>query len=212
MSATVAIVWPCPLGVEEYAAAGRAVQVPHADCPSCGRAMGFWSGYERYLRLGRTYRVWVRRARCCSCRVSHALLPSFALLRRLDVVEVIGGALERAVAGVGLRPVAAGFGVPHTTARDWWRRFRARAPVLAAGLRALAVELGVPAPALPAGGEVAALAALGAVWARVRQRLGVVAPTWWRLAATVSGGGLLHTTTPPPWAGVGGRRWMPPVP
>ena len=73
MSATVAIVWPCPLGVEEYAAAGRAVQVPHADCPSCGRAMGFWSGYERYLRLGRTYRVWVRRARCCSCRLSEAM-------------------------------------------------------------------------------------------------------------------------------------------
>ena len=115
-------------------------------------------------------------------------------------------------APASLRPVAAGVEVPHTTARDWWRRFHTRAPVLAAGLRALAVELGVPAPALPAGGEVAALAALGVVWARVRQRLGVVAPTRWRLAATVSGGGWLATTTPPPWAGLGGRRWMPPVP
>lgn len=174
--------------------------------------MGFWSGYARYVRLGRTWRVWVRRAKCRWCRATHALLPSFALLWRLDGVEVIGSALERAVAGVGLGPVAAGLEVPPTTARDWRRRFRARAPTLASGLGALAVELGVPAPALPAGGEVAALAVLEAVWVGVRQRLGVVTPTRWRLAATVSGGGWLHTTTSPPWAGLGRRGWMPPVP
>src|SRR5438128_2201929 len=39
--------------------------------------------------------------------------------------------------GAGLRPVAAGLGVPHTTVRDWWRRFGVRAPVLVAGLCAL---------------------------------------------------------------------------
>jgi hypothetical protein len=174
--------------------------------------MGFWSGYGRYVRLGRTYRVWVRRAKCRWCRATHALLPSFALLRRLDAAEVIGSALERAVAGVGLRPVAMGLAVPHATARDWRRRFRARAPTLTAGLGALAVELGVPAAALPASGEVAALAALWVVWAWVRQRRGDLAPTRWRLAATVSGGGWLHTTRSPPWAGLGRRGWMPPVP
>src|SRR6266498_753803 len=110
VSATVAIVWPCPLSVEEYQAAGRGVRVPRADCPDCGQPMVFWSGYQRYVRLGRVWRVWVARA--------------------------------RVVAGAGLRPVAAGLGVPHTTVRDWWRRFGVRAPVLVAGLCALVVELG----------------------------------------------------------------------
>ena len=212
MCCTVAIVWPCSSSVEEYAAAGRAVRVPRACCPDCGRPMGFWSGYERYLRLGRVHRVWVRRAKCRPCRVTHALVPSFVLLRRLDAVEVIGVALERAVAGAGLRPVAAGLDVPHTTARDWRRRFRARAPALAVGLAALVVELGGAAPALPAGSEVAALAALGAAAWQVRYRAGALAPTRWRLGAVVTGGGWLATTTSPPWAGLGGRCWLPPVP
>ena len=212
MCCTVAIVWPCSSSVEEYAAAGRAVRVPRVDCPDCGRPMGLWSGYERYLRLGRVHRVWVRRAKCRPCRVTHALVPSFVLLRRLDAVEVIGVALERAVAGGGLRPVAAGLDVPHTTARDWRRRFRARAPALAVGLAALVVELGGAAPALPAGSEVAALAALGAAAWQVRYRAGALAPTRWRLGAVVTGGGWLATTTSPPWAGLGGRRWLPPVP
>lgn len=213
MSATVAIVWPCSLSVEAYAAAGRTVQVPRPACPDCGRPMGFWSGYQRYLRRGRVYRIWVRRAKCRTCQATHALLPSFVLLRRLDVVEVIGGALERALAGVGLRPVAAALDVPHTTVRDWRRRFRARAPVLAAGLAALVVELGVAAIARrAAGAEAAALGALAAVWERVRCRLGPATPGRWQLAALVTGGGWLARTTAPPWAGRGGRGWMPPVP
>ena len=260
MCCTVAIVWPCSSSVEEYAAAGRAVRVPRVDCPDCGRPMGLWSGYERYLRLGRVHRVWVRRAKCRPCRVTHALVPSFVLLRRLDAVEVIGVALERAVAGAGLRPVAAGLDVPHTTARDWRRRFRARAPALAVGLAALVVERGGGPPggaegggggargrrraggrdggggfragapavavgfaalvvevggaarALPAGSEVAALAALGAAAWQVRYRAGALAPTRWRLGAVVTGGGWLATTTSPPWAGLGGRCWLPPVP
>jgi hypothetical protein len=174
--------------------------------------MGWWSGYERYVRAGRVHRIWVRRAKCRTCRVTHALLPSFCLLRRVDVVEVIGDALERAIAGAGLRPVAGTLEVPPTTARDWRRRFRARAPVLVAGLAALAVELGAPAVKLVADGEAAALGALGVVWDRVRRRLGPAAPGRWQLGALVSGGGWLATTTPPPWAGLGGRRWMPPVP
>ena len=212
MSATVAIVWSCSWSVEAYAAAGHAVQVPRAACPDCGRAMGFWSGYERYVRAGRVHRVWVRRAKCRPCRVTHALLPSFSLLRRLDVVEVIGAALERVFAGAGLRPVAGTLEVPHTTARDWRRRFRARAPVLAAGLAALAVELGAPAAKLAVDAEAAMLGALGVVWDWVRRRLGPAAPGRWQLAALVSGGAWLASTTSPPWAGLDGRGWMPPVP
>src|SRR6266542_104294 len=161
VSATVAIVWPCPLSVEEYQAAGRGVPVPRADCPDCGQPMVFWSGYQRYVRLGRVWRVWVARAKCRPCGVTHALLPSFLLLRRVDVVWVIGEALERVAAGVGVRPVAAGLGVPHTTVRDWWRRLGVRAPVLVAGLCALLVELGGLVDGLPGVAERAALAALG---------------------------------------------------
>jgi hypothetical protein len=32
----VAIVWPCLLDVEAYAAAGMAVVVPRPGCPGCG--------------------------------------------------------------------------------------------------------------------------------------------------------------------------------
>ncbi len=220
MVATVAIVWPCPDGVEAYAAAGRAVVVPRPGCPRCDRPMIFWAGYPRFVRAhaGRLYRVWVRRAKCPSCRVTHALLPAFVLLGRVDVVEVIGAVLDRAVAGAGLRPVAHALGVPHSTARDWRRRFRARAPALAAGLAALAVEFGGVAPVLPAEPEAAALVALGAAWAWACQRRqrsggpGGQVPGRWGFAAVASGGGWLAATTPPPWAGPGGRRWLAPVP
>src|SRR6266511_3054674 len=212
VSATVAIVWPCPLSVEEYQAAGRGVPVPRADCPDCGQPMVFWSGYRRYVRLGRVWRVWVARAKCRPCGVTHALLPSFVLLRRVDVVWVIGEALERVAAGAGLRPVAAGLGVPHTTVRDWWRRLGVRAPVLVAGLCALLVEFGGLVDGLPGVAERAALAALGALAARVRRRLGGAAPAVWPLAGIVSGGGWLGATTSPPWAGRGRTGWLAPVP
>ncbi len=174
--------------------------------------MGFWSGYLRWVRYGRARRIWVRRAACRGCRVSHALLPAFVLARRLDAVAAIGAGLAWAVGGRGMRPIAAALGVPHSTARDWRRRFRARAPTLVAGLAALAVELAGSVPALPADPEAAALAALGAVWAWVAGRLGVAAPGVWQLGALVSGGAWLSTTTPPPWAGLGGRRFLPPMP
>jgi hypothetical protein len=172
-----------------------------------------WSGYQRWVRSGGgVWRVWVRRSKCRPCGVTHALLPSFALLRRLDAVWVIGAALERAADGAGLRVVAAGLGVPHTTVRDWWRRFRVCAPVLAAGLCALVVELDGLVAALDAATERACLAALEMVVAGVRRRLGGAAPATWPLAALVSGGGWLGATTSSPWAGHGRRGWLPPEP
>jgi hypothetical protein len=175
--------------------------------------MQLWSGYARWVRVGgRAYRVWVRRARCRWCRVTHALLPSFALARRVDAVEVIGAALERAVAGVGLRPIAAWLGVPHTTVRDWRRRFACRAGLLAAGLGALAVEVGAALPVRVGDLQGAVLGALEAVRTRVTQRLGRAAPGGWQLAGLLTGGRLLSTTTSPPWPGRGGLGWMPPVP
>jgi len=37
----LAILWQCPLGVEEYVAAGPDVDIPRPNCPAC-EAMTFW--------------------------------------------------------------------------------------------------------------------------------------------------------------------------
>jgi hypothetical protein len=175
--------------------------------------MIFWSGYRRFVRAGgRSWRIWVRRSRCMSCRRSHALIPAFLLLRRLDVAAVIGTALLRACTEAGMRPVAAAVGVPHTTARGWRRRYRARAPALAAGFAALAVGLGGPAPELSPDPEVGALAALAAAWHQARRRFGEAVLSPFAFASAVSGGSLLAATTTPPFPGGIGRDWMPPVP
>ncbi len=211
VTSTVAIVWPCPLGVDEYAAAGRDVEVPRPSCPSCAKPMIFWSGYSRTVRDGDDRLIWVRRSRCGACRVSHCLLPAFCLLRRLYGVEAIGPALKAIIDGTPTREVAEATGFPYTTVRDWRRRHRERAPVLAGGFAALAVELGGGAPELAAVPERAALQALDHAWAVARSRFGAVAGRW-RFWSVVSGGEALGTTTHPPWISLGNRRLIPPVP
>ncbi len=211
VTSTVAIVWPCPLGVDEYAAAGRDVEVPRPTCPSCAKPMIIWSGYPRTVRAGDDRLIWVRRSKCVPCRVSHCLLPAFCLLRRLYGAEAIGAALEAIIDGAVAREVADATGFPYTTVRDWRRRHRERAPVLAAGFAALAVELGAGAPELAAVPERAALQALDRAWAVARSRFDAV-PGRWRFWSVVSGGEALGTTTHTPWISVGGRRLIPPVP
>jgi hypothetical protein len=210
----VAIVWACRLGVQEYRMAGREVVVARPECPACGTEMVFWSGYERSVRVGgRCWRLWVRRARCCGCKVSHALIPAFCLVGRLDVVESLGEAITAVVdGGVGVRPVADRLDVPHTTARGWLRRFRSRAAMLTAGFSAVTVELSGLAPRLPAGLDAAALAAMGWAWASAVSRAGVGVPAFWSFVSLVTGGLLLAANTNPPWLIFGGRRLMPPVP
>ena len=92
-STTVAIVWHCWLPVERYAAHGREIQVPRSRCPDCRQQMVFWSGYWRYVREEIERQLFIHRACCQRCSVTHALLPSFLLHRRLDPVRVIGRAL-----------------------------------------------------------------------------------------------------------------------
>ncbi len=204
---TLAIVWHCWLPVERYAAHGREIRVPRSRCPDCREEMVFWSGYWRYGREGGEHRLFIRRSCCQPCGRTHALLPSFLLRRRLDSVWVIGRAVVLGVGGLGMGKVAAQMGVPHSTARDWRRRHRARAPALVAGLAALRVELGDEVISLPGDPEQAALAALGALWAP-RQ----VVVELWALASLVSGGAWLSTNTTPLWATLGDRRFMAPMP
>ena len=140
----MAIVWPCPLPVDVYVAAGRGVEFPRPECPSCAGPPVFWSGYRRHVRAaGRCRKIFVPRLRCGRCRVTHALLPAFVLAWRLDVaVAVAVGAVIGQVAGgvCGVRPEAARAGVPHTTARGWVRRFGVHAPELGVAFAALAAE------------------------------------------------------------------------
>ena len=162
----MSIVWPCPLPAEAYAAAGREVEFPRPDCPSCAVPMVFWSGYRRYVRAaGVCLKIFVPRVRCGPCEVSHALLPAFVLVQRLDTAEVIGQVVgEVAGGGCGVRPAAERAGVPYTTARGWVRRFGARARGLGVAFAALAVELGGDAIRPPAEAGRFAVAAIGAAF------------------------------------------------
>jgi Domain of unknown function (DUF6431) len=210
----VAIVWPCALPVDAYAAAGREVEFPRPGCPWCGGPMALWSGYWRYVReAGRCRKIFVPRLRCALCRVSHALLPAFVLAGRLDVAEAVGGVIGEVVGGrCGARPAAERAGVPHTTAREWLRRFGVRAAETGVAFAALAVELGGEALAPPADAVRFAVAAIRAAFEAATALPGWLALGLWRFASAVSGGRLLAANTISPFLVVGKRRFMPPVP
>lgn len=118
---------------------------------------------------------------------------------RWDSVDVIGAALERHVAGVGARRIAAALARPETTVREWARRFDVMVADLARVLLAAAVKggwSGFDLPTAPRPRAVVAVAALGAAWSRRHGPVGV-----WRLAALVTGGAWLAPNTTSPLAG-----------
>src|SRR5215470_5443099 len=191
------MVWPCPLPVDAYVAAGRGVEFPRPACPSCRAPMVFWAGYWRHVRAaGRCRKIFVPRLRCGRCGVSHALLPAFVLAWRLDVAETVGAVLaEVAGGGCGVRPAAARAGVPHTTARGWVRRFCARAGELGTAFAALAVELGGDAVRPPVEAARFALAGITAAFGAAGGLPGWLAVGVWRFASSVSGGRLIAANT-----------------
>ena len=208
----MAIVWPCLLDVDVYAAAGVSVVVPRPPCPSCRGRMQRWGGYWRFVRAGAPARVWFPRARCSSCATSHTLVPAFCLLGRLDAVEVIGAALAAGVTGGSDEAVATTIDVPVTTVRGWRRRHRARAALLVAGVTAVVVSLAGVAPRLSSESEQASVEAVGALWSAARGALGARAGPAWRCWAVVCGGAALSPYTIPPWTGIGGPGLLAPVP
>jgi transposase-like protein len=210
----VVIVWPCPLPVDAYAAAGRGVEFPRPGCPACGGPMIFWSGYRRHVRAaGRCQKIFVPRLRCAPCQASCALLPAFALAWRLDVAETVGAVIGQVAGGTcGVRPAAVRAGVPYTTARGWVRRFLRRGEEIGAGFAALAVELGGE-PVRPAAGPARfALEGIGAAFSAAAGLPGWLAAGPWRFASSVSGGKLIAASTTSPYLIAGKRRFMPPVP
>jgi hypothetical protein len=202
------------VSASSYAAAGQQIAVPRQRCPTCRRVLARWGGYWRWLRVPpEEWRIWIRRGRCAACHRTHALLPDLVLVRRLDAVEVIGHGLARKlIEGLGLRPVAEQFGVPHTTVRGWWRRFRARAPTLLSSCTALAVQLTGVSVQLATDGERGALEALGLAWDRTHARFGEQVGGLWPFWSRISSGQALGTNTTPPWAGLAGAGWMAPSP
>jgi hypothetical protein len=170
-------------------------------CPGCDGSLSPW-GWARVRSLrGAAGLVVVRprRTRCSSCRVSHVLLPVFALLRRADVAEVIGAALSAKAAGVGARRIAVSLGRPVETVRAWLRTFAARAEALRAWFTVLQVDVGVdpvPPAAAPTAFADAVAAVFGAVVAARSRwpRIGEVSPWWWACAA--SAGRLLAPSWP----------------
>jgi hypothetical protein len=134
-----------------------------------------------------------------ACGVSHVLLPVFALVRRADVVEVIGAALAAKAAGAGARVIAARLGLPTETVRGWLRVFAGRAEAVRCWFTGLLVDVGVdPVPPAPAVSPFAdaVSAVIGAAWA-ARSRwpdIGQVPP--WQVAAAASSGRLLAPLWP----------------
>jgi len=195
----MAIVWPTALGVEQYAAAGRNIDVPRLGCPRCKEPMSYWGWYQRDLRVSRSHALLVRRQRCKACATSHAVLPSFVAHGRLDAIGVIGPALEAMVDGHARRAAVA-LALPYTTVRDWRRSFVARAEMLALGAVRACVALGAPAPRLPGGPVAVALRALRSAWRAAQRRFGPGVGRLWRFVNGLTGGHLLTTNIHPPWS------------
>ena len=127
----MAIVWPCPVSVEMYVADGRGVAVPRQSCPACSDTDGVLVGVSPFgadTVGGLFHRLWICRARCSGCGVSHALIPSFLLIGRHDAVDVIGEALTEIGCGSSIGRMGRRFDVPLTTVRGWVRRSRQEHP------------------------------------------------------------------------------------
>jgi hypothetical protein len=140
-----------------------------------------------------------RRSRCSSCLVTHVLLPVVALLRRVDLAEVIGAALAARAMGGGARTIAGLLGRHPDTVRGWLRRFASRAEVVRRLFTGLLVEV-APDPVVPAATRTvfadavaAVVGAAVAVAARWPQ-LGEV-PVW-HAAVAATRGRLLSSTWP----------------
>lgn len=171
------------------------------ECPDCGGVLAPWGwARRRVLRaVGGVLRVRPRRARCMGCGGSHVLLPVFALVRRVDLAEVIGAALVWKASGAGARSIAAWLGRPVDTVRGWLRRFERRAEYVRVYFTRLLVDTGVDPvpPALAATSFAAAVSAVVGAWRAAVSRwpdIGKVSP--WLAVTAFSGGRLLSPTWP----------------
>jgi hypothetical protein len=170
-------------------------------CRACGKGWLRPWGFARRRGLrdrGTVLVVRPRRGRCASCRVTQVLLPTVALLRRRDLAEVIGEALQaRFLERRSRAVVAASAGVVPDTARGWFRRFTANSPEIQALFSTWAHHFDAGLGAIEARGSppADALEAIGVAAAAATRRLGP--GSLWGFVAGVSGGLLLSNTSCP---------------
>jgi hypothetical protein len=180
-----------PAGVERRLCEGEIV------CPGCREVLRPWGwASARVLRGegGTRVRLRPRRSYCANCSVTHVLLPVIALLRRADVVSVVGAALVAKAAGAGHRTIAAMLGRPAGTVRGWLRSFARGAGDLREFFSVLltAVDPDPHPPAAtgsPFGDALAVLEAAARAAGRRWPELATVSS--WRLAAAVTHGQLI---------------------
>lgn len=125
------------------------------------------------------------------------LLPVIALVRRVDLAEVIGAALVRRAAGAGHRTIGGELGVPPTTAREWLRRFAARAAEIRAHFTRLAAWLDPSGGAItPRGSPLEdAVEAIGLAAQAAERRFGRASV--WPFVSGATEGRLLSNTSSP---------------
>jgi hypothetical protein len=142
------------------------------------------------------------------------LIPSFLVMHRQDPASTIGRAIAEIAAGSLIGVAAGRVGVPFTTVRGWWRRFRVRAPVWWSGFAALTIEFGGVVPTRwPTGPPAAALEAIG--WAHsaaAARHPARVLPVWGFVSVIVGGTLIGPGNKTPPWRVFANRRFMPPIP
>lgn len=182
----------------------RALVAGELECPGCGGRLGPWGSarWRVVRRPGGDERRRPRRARCVGCAATHVLIRTDTLLRRRDLVEVIGAALVAKATGLGHRLAAAMVGVPVSTVRGWLRRFAVNAEGVRVWFTVLAHDLDpLLAPVAPTGSAVGDAVEAIAVAARAASlRLAPVAP--WSFASAASRGRLLSNTGWP-WVAAG---------
>lgn len=171
-------------------------------CGGCGGRLIKWGGYWRWFRQRlQLSRVRVPRRRCTSCGITTSLLPSAALVRRLDAVETVGQAVMLRINGPSIRTVAAELDLPATTVRDWLLRHRERAPELERDLTRWAIGLGASPPwDWPRDVDRAAATALGMAWHTACRRWDGRFGGVWRFWSAITGGRALVTNSRPLFA------------
>uniref|UniRef100_UPI002F90B22E helix-turn-helix domain-containing protein n=1 Tax=Kitasatospora indigofera TaxID=67307 RepID=UPI002F90B22E len=133
---------------------------------------------------------------------THVLLPSSSLVRRADLVEIVGSGLELAAAGWGHRRIADRLDRPVSTVRGWLRCWSRRAGRVAGVFTLLLVDLAddpsvvLPAPAASLGADAVAAVAGFALAAGLR--FGMATVPIWTLASAACHGRLLAPGWPAP--------------
>ena len=158
------VVWPCQVKIEVYLRVGRRLRPPVQPCPGCKRPLKIQGGYTRQLRYESSkHELWVWRAYCQACDVSHALLPDFIVAYHLDTTDTIFRAIDPTVR----------MDLPGSTRRGWRARFRRNLATLESACAAATVAFG---------GEVPRVLRIDllivALWQAIRRRTECIGPPW----------------------------------